>query len=94
MLAVSQVHLELLFCTRVETEICLVSEVVSVKQHLDEARLRDECLWLLGLAAEQTRVLPVAHIRLGIAIHDLKQDGGHEQTLKQDHDRVSELKVD
>lgn len=82
MLAVPQINLELLLCTRVETEICLIRKVVSVKQNLDEARLRDECLRLLGLAAEKTRVFPVAHIRLGVAIHDLKQDPDRQQTLK------------
>ena len=74
MLTVSEVHLKLLLRAGIETEVCLVSEVVRVKQHLDEARLRDECLWLFRLAAEHTRIFPVAYVSLCVAIHDLKRD--------------------
>jgi hypothetical protein len=65
-----------------------------MKQHFDKARLRDECLWLLRFAAEQTWVFPIAHIRLGVAVHDLKQDREREKTLKQDGESEQALKQD
>ena len=74
MLTVPQIHLKLLFCSGIETEVRLVREIVRVEQHLDETRLRDECLWLLRLAAEHTRILSVAYVSLCVAIHNLKGD--------------------
>ena len=76
MLSISQIHLKLLFCSGIETEVCLVREVVRVEQYLDEARLRDERLWLLRLTAERTRIFTVAYVSLCVAIHDLKRDCG------------------
>ena len=87
-LTISQIHLKLLFCSGIETEVCLVREVVRVEQHLDEARLRDERLWLLRLTAERTRIFTVAYVSLCVAIHDLKRDCGGKWSLKlgADHD--------
>ena len=71
-LAISEVDVELLFGPRVEAEVSLVGEVVRVEKELDEARLRDERLRLLGLTAEEPRLFSVAHFRLRVTVHDLQ----------------------
>lgn len=73
MLAVSQIYLKLLLGARIEAEVRLIGEIVRVEDHPHEAGLADEGLRLFGLAAVDTRVLAIAHLRLRVAVDDLKQ---------------------
>lgn len=73
MLAVPQVHLELLLGARIEAKVRLIGEIVRVEDHSHEAGLADERLRLLGLAAIHARVLPIAHLGFCVPIYDLKQ---------------------
>lgn len=72
MLTVSEVHLELLFGTRVEAKVRLIGEIVSVKDHPYKAGLANEGLRLFGLPTVNARVLAIAHLGLCIAVYDLK----------------------
>ena len=71
-LAVPQVHFELLLSTRIEAEVRLVREVVRVEQHFDKTRFWNERLGLLRLSTEEPRIFPVTYVCLGIAINNLK----------------------
>jgi len=73
MLAVPEIHLELLLGARVEAKVRLIGEIVRVEDHSHEARLADERLRLLGLAAIDARVLAIAHLGFRVAVYDLKQ---------------------
>jgi hypothetical protein len=73
-LAVPQIHHELLLGPRVETKVSLVGEIIAMEHDLHEGRLRHESLRLLALPAEDSGLFPVRHVRLGVAVHDLEQD--------------------
>jgi len=79
-LSIAKVDLKLLLRARVKAEVGLVSEVVCVELHFDEARLRDERLGLLYLAAKHSWVSAVAHFSLRVAVHDLPTDKTRHQS--------------
>lgn len=71
MLSVPEIYFQLLFGSRVETEVGLIGKIVRMEKHLDEARFRDERLRLFALSAEHSRIFAVANIRLGITVYYL-----------------------
>lgn len=96
MLSIAEVNIELLLRSGVEAEVGLVGEVVSVEEELHEGGLRDESLWLFSLSAEQTRILPVAQLRLGVPVYDLKHpaEGARQYGNVYQENYQSETRVD
>lgn len=71
-LAVTQIDHELLFGSRVETEIRLVGEVVAVEHNFDERSFRHERLRLFALATKDTRLFSIGNVRFRVAVHYLQ----------------------
>lgn len=65
----------------------LIRKVVRVKHDFHGARLANEGLWLLGLAAEHSWLPLIGDLRFGIPVHDLQtKDSGREDYYMVQHE--------
>lgn len=68
MLTIPQIYLVLLLCSRIEAEVGLIREVVREEDKFDKGGLRDKRLRLFYFPAEESRLLPVGHVRLLVPV--------------------------